>query len=87
MSKNSVYAVGEYCSDVACEFYRDGTFCAECDTCDAYTFYLWLMKHGYTIIKPVPSVWEEIRWWLYNLAFRLFGQTKHWSAIAKIMWG
>ena len=33
------------------------------------------------------SIYMEIRWRVYNLAFRLFGKTKCWPLVAKITWG
>jgi len=29
----------------------------------------------------------EIRWRVYNIAFKLFGKTKQWPALARITWG
>ena len=33
------------------------------------------------------SILKEIRWRMYNIGFKLFGNTKHWPKISKILWG
>ena len=32
------------------------------------------------------SILKEIRWRIYNIGFRLFGNTRYWPKLGKILW-
>ena len=33
-----------------------------------------------------PIGGRKVRWWLYNLTFRIFGKTKVWPKLGFVIW-